>query len=159
MKASTRNSKATELVELRLYLAGQTPRSVAALANLKIFEQQKILEKLPAKIDYLAGLLAPFKSMPHVGDVRQMGMIVGIELVAEKETKKSYPIEERWGMKVALEAKKRGMLLRPLGNVMVLMPPLSTPRKELKRMVEIMFDSIATVTQSVAAIPSNASNA
>jgi len=131
----------------------------AALASLKIFEQKKILKKLPAKSRYLTELVASFKSMPHVGDVRQMGMIVGIELVAEKETKKSYPIEERWGMKVALEAKNRGMLLRPLGNVMVLMPPLSTTKKELSRMVEILHDSIVAVTEAAAAIPSSVSNA
>lgn len=130
-----------------------------ALASLKQFEQKKILKKLPAKIRYLTKLLEPFKTMRHVGDVRQMGMIVGIELVQEKEAKKSYPIEERWGMKVALEARERGMLLRPLGNVLVLMPPLSVTKKELKRMVEILYDSISAVTEAPGSILSTASNA
>ncbi len=131
----------------------------AALASLKLFEQKKILKKLPAKIRYLTKLLEPFKSMPHVGDVRQIGMIVGIELVKEKEAKKSYPIEERWGMKVASEARERGMLLRPLGNVLVLMPPLSVTQKELKCTVEILYDSIVAVTEAPGSIPSTVSNA
>jgi len=130
----------------------------AALASLKLFEQQKILKKLSAKISYLAQLLEPFKTLLHVGDVRQLGMIVGIELIKEKEAKKSYPIEERWGMKVALEARKRGMILRPLGNVLVLMPPLSVTQKELKHMVEILYDSILVVTETPGSIPSTVSN-
>lgn len=130
----------------------------AALASLKLFEQKKILKKLPAKIRYLTKLLTPLKSTPHVGDVRQMGMIVGIELVKEKETKISYPIEERWGMKVASEARERGMLLRPLGNVLVLMPPLSVTQKELKRMVEILYDSILAVTEVPGSISATVSN-
>ncbi|HXC61571.1 MAG TPA: aminotransferase class III-fold pyridoxal phosphate-dependent enzyme, partial [Nitrospiria bacterium] len=130
----------------------------AALASLKLFEQKKILKKLPAKIRYLAKLLAPFKSMAHVGDVRQMGMIAGIELVKLKSHMTPYPIEERWGMKVTSEARERGMLLRPLGNVLVLMPPLSVTQKELKRMVEILYDSIVAVTEAPGSIPATASN-
>jgi adenosylmethionine---8-amino-7-oxononanoate aminotransferase len=118
----------------------------AALASLKLFEQRKILKKLPVKVKYLSHLLIPFKSMHHVGNVRQMGMIVGIELVKNKNLKTPYPIEERLGMKVALEARNRGLLLRPLGNVVVLMPPLSITKKELKLMVGILYDSIAAVT-------------
>jgi adenosylmethionine-8-amino-7-oxononanoate aminotransferase len=133
----------------------------AALASLKLFEEEKILQKLPAKVSFLAGLLEPFKHMPHVGDVRQMGMIAGVELVKNKVRKTPYPIEERWGTKVALAARKRGMLLRPLGNVLVLMPPLSTTNKEIKRMVEILRHSIVEVTERAiaAGTPSNASNA
>jgi len=118
----------------------------AALANLEFFEQKKILKKLPVKIGYLSQLLVPFKSCQHVGDIRQMGMIVGIELVEDKNLKTPYPIEERQGMKVASEARKRGLLLRPLGNVLVLMPPLSTTKMELKQMVEILYDSITAAT-------------
>ena len=71
---------------------------------------------------------------------------MAIELVENKQTKKPYRLEERVGHRVAMEARNRGLLLRPIGNVMVLMPPLSTSIQELRRMVEILQASIETVT-------------
>jgi len=82
-----------------------------------------------------------------VGEVRQQGFIVAIELVEDRQTKKPYPLEERVGHKVAMDARRRGLLLRPIGNVMVLMPPLSTPIQELSRMIETLQASIEAVTQ------------
>jgi adenosylmethionine-8-amino-7-oxononanoate aminotransferase len=67
-------------------------------------------------------------------------------LVEDKQTKQPYPLEARVGHRVTMEARRRGLLLRPIGNVMVLMPPLSTSLPELKRMVEILQASIETTT-------------
>ena len=71
---------------------------------------------------------------------------MAIELVAHQQTKKPYRLEERVGHKVAMEARRQGLLLRPIGNVMILMPPLSTSLPELRRMVEILRASIEAVT-------------
>jgi adenosylmethionine-8-amino-7-oxononanoate aminotransferase len=117
-----------------------------ALANLDVFEKEKILDRLQPKIAALGRLLKPLRDHPQVGDIRQLGLIVGIELVRNRATKAPYPLAERVGMRVADEAKKRGLLLRPLGHVIVLMPPLSTTMQELRQMVGIVTKAITAVT-------------
>ena len=117
-----------------------------ALANLEIFQKEKTLARLQPKIKTMARLLQPLKQLPHVGEIRQQGFIVAIELVEDKQTRKPYPLEERVGHRVTMEARRRGLLLRPIGNVIVLMPPLSTSLSELRRMVEILREAIKTVT-------------
>lgn len=117
-----------------------------ALANLEVFRKERTLARLQPKIKTLGRLLAPFRAHQHVGDIRQLGLIVGIELVRNRGTKAPYPLAERVGMRVADEAKKLGLLLRPLGNVIVLMPPLSTTIPELRRMAGIVTKAIRAVT-------------
>ena len=117
-----------------------------ALANIDIFQKEKTLARLQPKIKTMARLLQPLKQLPHVGEIRQQGFIVAIELVAHKQTKTPYRLEERVGHKVAMEARNRGLLFRPIGNVLVLMPPLSTSLLELRRMVGILREAIETVT-------------
>lgn len=118
-----------------------------ALANLRIFRSERTLTRLRQKINALTTLLAPLARLPHVGDVRQIGLMVGIELVNDRATKEPYPIEARIGHRVTAEARRNGLLLRPLGNVIVLLPPLSVSLQELRRMVSIMQSAIETVTQ------------
>lgn len=117
----------------------------AAIANLEIFEKERIIEGLSAKIDFLSDRLKMLDKLPHTGDIRQKGLMIGIELVRDKETKESYPLEEKAGIRVCLEARKRGMIIRPIGNVIVLMPPLITGRRELGKMVRIIYDSIKAI--------------
>ncbi len=119
----------------------------AALANLEIFRKKKTLEKLRNKIDLLRNRLSSFSNLEHVGDIRQTGFMVGIELVEDRATKKAYPLEEKVGMRVIREARRRGVILRPLGNVIVLMPPLSITTKELNQLLDVTYDSIKTVTE------------
>lgn len=116
-----------------------------ALANLDIFEKERTLDRLQPKIAALGRLLKPLREHPHVGDIRQIGLIVGIELVRNRATKEPYPLAERVGMRVADEARTLGLLIRPLGNIIVLMPPLSTTVKELRRMAGIVTQAIRTV--------------
>jgi len=118
-----------------------------ALANIEVFQKEKTLSKLQPKIKALARLLQPLRQLPPVGEIRQQGFIVAIELIADQQTKKPYRLEERVGHKIAMEARSRGLLLRPIGNVMILMPPLTTSLLELRRMVEILREAIETVTQ------------
>jgi adenosylmethionine-8-amino-7-oxononanoate aminotransferase len=89
--------------------------------------------------------LRRFYQIPSVGDVRQKGLMVGIELVADRKKKNPFPMEAKVGLKIVLEARKRGVIIRPLGDVMVLMPPLSITKEELKRLTQVVFDSIETV--------------
>ena len=117
-----------------------------ALANLDIFEKEKTLDRLQPKIMALSRLLKPLWDHPHVGEIRQLGLIVGIELVRNRATKAPYPLAERVGLHVADEARKLGLLIRPLGNVIVLMPPLSTNMKEMRQMAGIVTKAIRTVT-------------
>jgi adenosylmethionine-8-amino-7-oxononanoate aminotransferase len=118
----------------------------AALANLEVFARDKTLEQLAPKIDFLARRLERFKGLPAVGEVRQCGFMTGIELVADKETRASFPPQEKIGIKVIMEARKRGVIIRPLGDVIVIMPPLSISQAELEELVEVIYQSIKTVT-------------
>ncbi len=117
-----------------------------ALASLEVFRRERTLARLQPKITALARLLRPLKDLAHVGDIRQRGFMVGIELVRDRESKAPYRLERRMGHRVAMDARRRGLILRPLGNVIVLMPPLSVSLRELTRMVAIVRESIRAVT-------------
>ncbi len=117
-----------------------------ALENLRIFRRERTLLRLRPKSAALARWLEPVARLPHVGEIRHRGLMVGIELVRDRPTKEPYPITARIGHHVATEARRNGLLLRPLGNVIVLLPPLSTSLPELKRMVAITHSAIETVT-------------
>ncbi|HQP10049.1 MAG TPA: adenosylmethionine--8-amino-7-oxononanoate transaminase [Candidatus Omnitrophota bacterium] len=120
----------------------------AALANLEVFQKEKVLERLQPKIKFLKEQLKSFYNLPHVGDVRQRGFMVGVELVRDKITKEPYAWEEKIGARVCQEVRKRGVILRPLGNVMVLMPPLAMTKRELKELLDVMYWAIERVTGS-----------
>ena len=113
-----------------------------ALANLKVFKNDKTLWRLQPKIKTMARLLQPLWQLPHVGDIRQRGFMAAIELVENKKTRKPYPLEARIGHLVCKIARQRGLLLRPLGNVIMLVPPLSTTLTELQRMIEIVREAL-----------------
>jgi len=117
----------------------------ASIANIELFEKEKVLDKLQPKIDLLQHLLKPLETHPHVGDIRQKGFMAGIELVEDKKTKKPYPLEQKMGMRVCLKAREMGVMLRPIGNVIIIMPPLSISEKELKKLIGAIEKSIHTV--------------
>lgn len=119
----------------------------AALANLDVFRLERTLAKLQPKIRALRRLLDRLRRRHHVGDIRQTGMMVGIELVEDVVSRRPYPLESRIGHRVARVARERGLLLRPLGNVIVLMPPLTISIVDLTRMVAILEQAIMTVTE------------
>lgn len=120
----------------------------AALASLAIFERDRTLEQLAPKISMLAKGLKRFEWLSAVGEVRQCGFMVGIELVADKETKTPFPPQEKVGQRVILEARRRGVIIRPLGDVIILMPPLCISEGELEVLLEVVYESIAEVTSS-----------
>ncbi len=117
----------------------------AALASLEVFEKERTLERLGPKIQYLERELERFWEIEAVGDIRQKGFMVGIELVEDPDTKKPFPPEEKVGQRVVLEARKRGVIIRPLGDVIVLMPPLAIEQWELGLLIEAVYESIKAV--------------
>jgi len=119
----------------------------AALANLEVFKKEKTLYNLQPKIRQLTDGLKRFRKLTHVGDIRQKGFMVGIELVRSKKSFQPYAWEEKVGIKVCQEVRKHGLILRPLGNVIVLMPPLAMSVPELKKMMAITYRAIERVTQ------------
>jgi adenosylmethionine-8-amino-7-oxononanoate aminotransferase len=119
----------------------------AAVANLKVMKEERVLEKLQGKIQFFSEALRGYGELQHVGDIRQLGMMVGIELVVDKTTKVEYPFEDKIGIKVIKEARRRGLILRPLGNVIVLMPPLGISLDELNEILSITYHSIKRVTE------------
>jgi adenosylmethionine-8-amino-7-oxononanoate aminotransferase len=122
----------------------------AASASLRLFRDRRIVEGLPAKAALLARELAPLAAHANVGEIRQRGLMVGIELVRDRATRAEYPYEVRAGHQVVLEARRRGAILRPLGNVVVLMPPLAMTDGELGALARIASDSVAAATARLA---------
>jgi len=118
----------------------------AALANLDVFDEERTIEQLQPKIELLTRLLKPLADHPHVGEVRQRGFMVGIELVADRATKREFDESQQVGARVASAARPRGAIIRPLGDVMVLMPPLTISEDLLARLVSITADAIDEVT-------------
>ncbi len=119
----------------------------AALANLQCFQREQTLKRLQPKIVLLRRELDLLQSLPHVGDIRQVGFMVGIELMRDPARGEPYPYEAKTGIRTILEARRRGLIIRPLGNVIVLMPPLSISRGDIVKMVRIVRDAIVTATE------------
>ena len=138
--------------ELKTFFHGHTftgnPLACAvALKSLQLFQEDDLLAKLQLKIARLKQHLGDFAAMPHVGDVRQCGLAAGIELVENKDTGLQYPWEQRIGVRVCLEARKRGVFSRPLGNTIVIFPPLVISNSELDMLSNVLQESIRVVTE------------
>ena len=119
----------------------------AALATLDIFEKERTLDAIQPRIEQLAQRLEGFRALEHVGDVRRRGLIAGIELVRDRTTKAEYEPADWVGIRVAQAARKRGLITRPLGNVIVIMPALAMSAETLDRMLDVLYESIREVTE------------
>jgi adenosylmethionine-8-amino-7-oxononanoate aminotransferase len=118
----------------------------AALANLKVFKDEKIIEGLGAKIAAATEKLKTFWQLEHVGDIRQCGLMIGIEIFQDKTAKQEYPWEWAMGHKVCMQAREMGLIIRPLGNVIVLMPPLASTAGDIETMLDITYQAIGITT-------------
>ena len=126
---------------------GGNPLGAAvALATLDVFEEEQTLKNLEPKIARLAEHLERIGRLEHVGNVRQRGMIGAVELVRDRDTKEPYAWHEKRGARVCEHARGEGVLLRPLGNVLVIMPPLSVTLEELDRICESIHGGIMATT-------------
>jgi adenosylmethionine---8-amino-7-oxononanoate aminotransferase len=118
----------------------------AALATLAIFEEERTLEHNRALAAHLGARARALATHPHVAEVRQRGMIVAAELAADKATRRPYPWQERRGLAVYRHALSRGVLLRPIGNVVYFMPPYVVTPEEIDLMVEVAGEGIERAT-------------
>lgn len=117
----------------------------AGLASLELFERHDLLRQVRNKAEALAEMLAKLKRLRWVGDIRQKGLMVGIELVAERDTRQPFDPHRRVGAEVCNAIRKHGVLIRPLGDVLVLMPPLAMPVQDLQRIVAAVESEVAAI--------------
>jgi len=125
----------------------------AAIACLDLFEKERVIENLKGKIQILEAWLKEVSNLKHTGDVRHIGLMAGVELVRNKKTKEPYDFEEKMGWRVAYKARDNGVFIRPLGNVVVIMPPLSISEQNLNQLLKVIKDSIGAVTERFADKP------
>lgn len=107
----------------------------AAIASLDLFEKNDLVAAVARKAVELGRMLEPLRSLKHVGDIRQKGFMVGIELVADKQSRRAFDPRRRVGAEVCHKIRRRGVILRPLGDVIVLMPPLAMELDDLRTIV------------------------
>ncbi len=131
--------------------AGNPLAAAAALATLDILEQEQTIEKLPPKFDLLENILERLAEHPRVAETRQLGLIGAVELTPSDDPDERYPDELRIAYQICDATLERGVWLRPLGNVLVIMPPLTISDDELQFLGDVLLESIDTVTASVAA--------
>lgn len=139
--------------EFRAFFHGHTYSAnplacAAALGNLKAFHGRKTMTKLKKSVRIFSEELWYLRGLPHVGDIRQKGLMAGIELVRDKRSKQAYPPAEKRGYAVIALAREQGVMIRPLGNVVVLMPPLSITPKEIRFLVRTVLKCIREATGS-----------
>ncbi|SMO48448.1 adenosylmethionine-8-amino-7-oxononanoate aminotransferase apoenzyme [Melghirimyces algeriensis] len=119
-----------------------------ALASLDLYEKENRVDHVRKMTPHVADLLQSTAKLTHVGEVRQCGLMIGIELVQDKTKKSLYPYKAAIGAKVCKRARELGMITRPLGHVITFLPPLVATREELTEMVHILHQAIQEVTQS-----------
>lgn len=110
---------------------------------LQIFEDEHYIEQIAEKGAYMKELASQvFDHQPYVGEYRQTGMVGAIELVKDKETKEPFPSDERVGYQIYKIALEKGLLLRPLGNILYFMPPYVITKEEISTMIQLTNESI-----------------
>jgi adenosylmethionine---8-amino-7-oxononanoate aminotransferase len=114
----------------------------AALASFDLFEKNHVLANVQSNARRIQQRLAALADHPHIGEIRQKGVMIGIELVQNRADNTPFPIERRTGHRVTLAARKRGVILRPLGDVAVLMPAPAMPPNLIDRLCDVAIESI-----------------
>ena len=124
--------------------SGHPVACAVALANIAAIEREDLLAAVRERSEALARLVEPLRSHPDVGEVRQAGLMVGVELVADKATRQRWPAAAERGRRAANEARSRGLLTRSLlDDILCLAPPFTISEELLGRTVEILGESIA----------------
>ncbi len=109
----------------------------AALATLRIFRDEPVLERIRARAATLAAALEPLRDHPNVADVRQTGLIAAVEVVAHREARTPFPARDRRGRRLYAHCLENGVLVRPLGDIVYFMPPYCASDEEIRHMVEV----------------------
>ncbi|HEV3301211.1 MAG TPA: adenosylmethionine--8-amino-7-oxononanoate transaminase [Planctomycetaceae bacterium] len=124
---------------------GNALACAAALASLRLIDENQVVNNVRANAQRIEARLSAIKSSPIVGDIRQKGTMVGIELVRDRATAEPFPAARRMGHQVTLAARGRGVILRPLGDVVVLMPAPAMPADLIDRLCDVAIESIEEV--------------
>jgi len=122
--------------------AGNALGCAAAAASFDLIFSNRLMDKLPARIEKVRLRLGELSDHPHVGDIRQCGMMVGIDLVADRERKRPFDPDLRVGSAVCERARRHGILIRPLGDVVVLMPAPGMDSPTLDRLLDGVIAAI-----------------
>ena len=117
----------------------------AALANLRVFRDEQTLVKIQPKCQRLRAGLERLRALPQVGDVRHIGMIGAVELFQDVATKQPFPLAEKIGIRVCAEMRQRGVLTRPIGNTIIVLPPYCISDEQLDRVLSVLAESIRAV--------------
>ena len=117
----------------------------AALASLKLFESNRVLDNTKECSTLLARRLTEIRDWAHIGEIRQKGILVGIELLADKAIQQSFAPEQRIGHQITLAARRRGLFTRPLGDVLTIVPAPAMPPPLVNRLCDLLFESISEV--------------
>jgi adenosylmethionine-8-amino-7-oxononanoate aminotransferase len=117
--------------------------AAAALASLKILQSEKSVRQRAQLQQHLHEELQTLWPLPNVGDIRQAGLVAGIELVKDWRTRQPFALRERAGIRVCEAMARRGVLTRPVGDVIVLMPPYCTTRAQLHKMISALQDAVS----------------
>lgn len=141
-----------EFDELRTFFHGHSFTGnqlgcAVALASLDLFERNCVLENVQIAARTADERLAPIGALRHVGDVRQRGLMIGIELVADRETTEPYPWAAATGARVCRRARELGLLTRPLGDIVTFLPPLVTEPADIEAMLSILEQAIGDMTE------------
>lgn len=134
---------------------GNPLAAAAALATLDVLQDQQILCQSEARIQQLAEILGRLQSHTHVAETRQWGMIAAVELTPGRDQENAYPEEIKIGSRVCKEMLRRGVWIRPLRDVLVIMPPLSISSDELELLGNVLLESIDLVCEEIASVVSS----
>ncbi len=119
--------------------------AAASLASLRVLESASSIRARQRLQEALAQSLPSLWSLPNVGDIRQVGLIAGVELVRNWKMREPFPLRERMGIRVCDAMSRRGVLTRPVGNVIVVMPPYCTSPAQAQRIISALRDSVEEV--------------
>jgi adenosylmethionine-8-amino-7-oxononanoate aminotransferase len=122
--------------------------AAAALASLEILQSKKSIRERQNLEKVLRDELQTLWLLPNVGDIRQVGLIAGIEMVKNWRTREPFDLRERVGIRVCEVMARRGVLTRPIGNVIVLMPPYCTSKAQVRQMIAALAEGIAVTLRS-----------
>ena len=124
---------------------GNQLAAACAVKSLELFKKYGTMNKIQPLINRFNELLKDFNDLENVGDVRSIGLMAGIELVKNKETKEPFSAEKRTGHRIILNARKAGVIIRPLGDVIVVMPPLAIDEKTMDVLMSVIYDSVKKI--------------
>jgi adenosylmethionine-8-amino-7-oxononanoate aminotransferase len=122
----------------------------AGLASLQLFDDNNVMANVTECSQRIREKLSPLQQHPHVLEIRQQGLMIGIELVQDRETMQAFDSKRRLGHQVTLAARRRGVIIRPLGDVVVLMPAPAMPPELVDRLCDTAIDCINEVTRTFA---------